>query len=79
MSDKQPDLVIAPNERKTLETIAGDECRWPYGDPLRPDFYLCGKPKAPASPTANFTRGGVSRLRPDPTGHTFQSAEERYA
>ena len=48
MSDKQPDLVIAPRERKTPKTIAGNECRWPYGDPLAPDFYFCGKSKAAA-------------------------------
>jgi GcrA cell cycle regulator len=66
MSDKQPDLIIAPEERKTLQTVAGHECRWPYGDPLRPDFYFCGKPKVAASPYCLFhaRRGSAPPTRP---------------
>jgi hypothetical protein len=66
MTDKHPDLVIPPNERKTFQTIAGNECRWPYGDPLQPDFYFCGKSKEAASPYCEFhsRRGFVSSSRP---------------
>jgi GcrA cell cycle regulator len=66
MSDKHPDLIIAPDERKTLQTIARNECHWPYGDPSSPDFYFCGKRKAPASPYCDFhaRRGSAPSPRP---------------
>ena len=39
------DLVIPPQERRTLRALTRNECRWPYGDPRQKDFYYCGKPK----------------------------------
>ena len=51
---KGGDLVIPPNERKTLRTLKGNECRWPYGDPRQVDFYYCGKPKVAGHPYCEF-------------------------
>lgn len=41
---KEP--VIPVSERKTVRTLKMNDCRWPIGDPQRPDFHFCGKPKA---------------------------------
>jgi GcrA cell cycle regulator len=51
---KGGDLVIPPNERKTLRTLKGNECRWPYGDPRQKDFHFCGKRKAAGKPYCEF-------------------------
>jgi GcrA cell cycle regulator len=37
------DIPIA--ERKTVETLTETSCRWPIGDPQKPDFHFCGRPK----------------------------------
>lgn len=44
------ELVIPLAERKTIETLAGNDCRWPIGDPQHPDFHFCGKTKVPGLP-----------------------------
>jgi hypothetical protein len=43
---KGGNLVIPPNERRTLRALERNECRWPYGDPRQKDYYFCGKPKS---------------------------------
>ena len=48
------DLVIAPKDRKTLPSLKGSDCRWPYGDPRQKDFYFCGKPKGEGHPYCEF-------------------------
>ncbi len=40
-------------------------------------FIFAGNARRRLLPTANFTRGGVSWLRPALTGRTFQGGEER--
>jgi len=40
------DPVIPVHQRKTVGTLNANDCRWPIGDPQRPDFHFCGKPKA---------------------------------
>jgi GcrA cell cycle regulator len=42
-----PELVIPLNERKTIATLAANDCRWPIGDPQHADFHFCGKAKEP--------------------------------
>ena len=42
---KGGDLFIPPNERKTLPMLQRGECRWPYGDPRKKNFYYCGRSK----------------------------------
>ena len=44
------DLIIPKNERKTISTLLGNDCRWPFGDPLHRDFHFCGKPKKEGFP-----------------------------
>lgn len=44
------ELIIPHAERKTVETLLADDCRWPFGDPLSGDFHFCGKRKKDGSP-----------------------------
>jgi len=37
------DAAPPPAERKTVGTLAPNDCRWPFGDPTQADFYFCGK------------------------------------
>lgn len=40
-SDLRPD-DIPVKQRKTLMQLRENDCRWPYGDPGKPDFFFCG-------------------------------------
>ena len=51
---KDGDLFIPPNERKTLPMLKRGECRWPYGDPGKKNFYYCGKSKPDDHPYCGF-------------------------
>lgn len=48
------DLNIPHGERKTVATLLADDCRWPFGDPLEPDFHFCGKRKMDGNPYCEF-------------------------
>jgi GcrA cell cycle regulator len=39
------ELLIPPAERKSIDTLTPTSCRWPIGDPKRPDFHFCGRTK----------------------------------
>ena len=41
---------IPKTQRKTVETLQTDDCRWPFGDPLTSEFHFCGHPKKDGSP-----------------------------
>jgi GcrA cell cycle regulator len=53
-SARGSDLAIPLKERKTLRTLKRNECRWPYGDPRKREFYFCGKRKATGHPYCEF-------------------------
>ena len=36
------DEAIPLHQRRTLLELGPDECKWPCGDPVLPDFYFCG-------------------------------------
>lgn len=44
------DPVIPVGQRKTMETLLADDCRWPIGDPQVPDFHFCGSRKVDGYP-----------------------------
>jgi len=49
--NKNPNTKPAPlTQKRTVETLLADECRWPYGDPLSGDFHFCGKVKKDGGP-----------------------------
>lgn len=39
------DPVIPIGQRKTMETLMADDCRWPIGDPQVSGFHFCGSRK----------------------------------
>lgn len=58
-------LEIPVAERKTVETLLPDDCRWPIGDPLHQDFHFCGKHRADGDPyCAHHMRQGFQASRP---------------
>ena len=44
------DLVIPLGERKTLQMLTENSCRWPIGDPQSVDFHFCNQHKVPGLP-----------------------------
>ena len=44
------EVVIPLKERKTVQTLEKDDCRWPIGDPQHADFHFCGKEKIEGLP-----------------------------
>ena len=61
----EADLNIPLHERKTVETLLTDDCRWPFGDPMGPDFHFCGKRKVDGSPYCEFhVRRAFQAARP---------------
>ena len=44
------ELVIPPEERKTLAMLTESNCRWPIGDPQDADFHFCNRNKVPGLP-----------------------------
>ena len=48
------DLTIPLRERKTIASLGTLDCRWPFGDPLDPDFHFCGKATADGSTYCEF-------------------------
>jgi GcrA cell cycle regulator len=50
----QPEPIIPVGERKTMETLMAQDCRWPIGDPQGQDFHFCGKQKVDGHPYCEF-------------------------
>ncbi|MGH1419472.1 MAG: GcrA family cell cycle regulator [Hyphomicrobiaceae bacterium] len=44
------ELVIPEAERKSIQSLEENHCRWPIGDPQADDFHFCGKTKVPGLP-----------------------------
>ena len=50
------DPVIPVHQRKIVGTLNANDCRWPIGDPQKPDFHFCGKPKTARLPLLRGSR-----------------------
>ena len=48
------ELEIPLAERKSIETLEANHCRWPIGDPQHDDFHFCGKSKVSGLPYCEF-------------------------
>jgi GcrA cell cycle regulator len=48
------ELVIPPEQRKTVDTLEECSCRWPIGDPQHAEFHFCGKQKVKGLPYCEF-------------------------
>lgn len=44
------ELNIPAAERKDIQSLEANHCRWPIGDPQHPEFHFCGKGKVPGLP-----------------------------
>lgn len=41
---------IPLHQRRTVDTLEANDCRWPVGDPQEADFHFCGARKLPGLP-----------------------------
>jgi GcrA cell cycle regulator len=48
------ELVIPVAERKCIQSLLENHCRWPIGDPQEEDFHFCGKNKVTGLPYCEF-------------------------
>jgi len=46
----EDEIVIPLEERKSLQDLTENSCRWPIGDPQSSDFHFCGHKKVPGLP-----------------------------
>jgi len=44
------EVFVPVDERKSLDQLTDNNCRWPIGDPLEPDFHWCNRTKVPGLP-----------------------------
>jgi len=44
VDDPGADASVPPVQRRSLLELSDEVCRWPVGDPARPDFFFCGAP-----------------------------------
>ncbi len=48
--EAMPEIEIPVGERLKLLDLENHHCRWPIGDPQRPDFHFCGSRPVPGLP-----------------------------
>ena len=48
------ELTIPLAERKSIQTLLENHCRWPIGDPQEAEFHFCGKNKVTGLPYCEF-------------------------
>jgi GcrA cell cycle regulator len=48
------ELEIPIDERKTMQDLMENDCRWPIGDPQHDDFHFCNRHKVPGLPYCDF-------------------------
>jgi GcrA cell cycle regulator len=57
-------------EKKTVETLLADDCRWPFGDPSSGDFHFCGKRQKDGSPYCDLhARQAFQAVKPRAVAH----------
>ncbi|WP_333794997.1 GcrA family cell cycle regulator [Hyphomicrobium sp.] len=68
-----PEGNQATPERKTVQTLTADDCRWPFGDPLVGVFYFCGARRRDGSPYCDHhIREAFQAPKPRATVHRPQ-------
>lgn len=50
----QEELDIPLEKRRSLVDLQEKDCRWPIGDPMKPDFHFCNRDKVPGLPYCEF-------------------------
>lgn len=70
------ELVVPENERRGLQDLEASDCRWPIGDPLKPDFHFCNGKHIPGSPYClHHSRAAYQPIvvrRQRPARHVFE-------
>lgn len=46
----KPEEPAPEHQRKTVETLEESSCRWPIGDPVKPEFHFCGADRVEGLP-----------------------------
>lgn len=52
--------------RLTIATVGAGQCRWPHGDPMHPDFHLCGAQTRPCAQYCDHHLRRAYRRNPNP-------------
>jgi GcrA cell cycle regulator len=71
VDDPSADAGIPLAQRRSLLELSDEVCRWPVGDPARPDFFFCGAPVQCGKPycadhcTRAWRREQPSKPKPD--------------
>lgn len=70
------DYIVPMQQRKTVQTLEEDSCRWPIGDPQTPEFYFCGGEKVAG---LSYCRRHVERayVKPDQRRRTIYVPSEK--
>jgi GcrA cell cycle regulator len=58
VEDPNADADVPPWQRRSFLELSSSTCRWPVGDPARPDFFFCGASPLEGKPYcgAHWTR-----------------------
>jgi GcrA cell cycle regulator len=48
------ELYVPEDQRLSLLQLTEHTCKWPIGDPLKPDFYFCGQHSLDGKPYCTF-------------------------
>jgi GcrA cell cycle regulator len=66
-----PELVVPEKERRGIDGLTADQCRWPIGDPQMADFHFCNSERIPGLPYCEHhcrrayqpptSKGGIER------------------
>ncbi len=48
------EIEIPIEDRKTMQDLMENDCRWPIGDPQHDDFHFCNRHKVPGLPYCEF-------------------------
>lgn len=70
-SNMETDLAIPQHQRRTLLELTSDTCRWPVGEPDKPDFFFCGAALIAGSPYCAVHRARAVTERPSRGGTRF--------
>lgn len=72
-----PELVIPAAERKGVVDLQPDDCRWPIGDPLKPDFTFCNRKSVQGLPYCeHHARRAYLPPKPKPAANQIIVADE---
>jgi GcrA cell cycle regulator len=58
-------VINMSKQRKTVQTLDSNDCRWPIGDPQHADFHFCGARRVLGRPYCEaHTRAAIQPPKP---------------